>query len=66
MMIGGNFFCGAIHFLAKVSLDGGALGWVLFTAAQGSGLFLYCGFKFVWLYQGHRALAAVRVCQYEI
>ena len=43
-----------------------SLGRVLFTAAPAGGLFLYRGFKFVWLFLAQCVCAAVRVCQYEI
>ena len=52
--------------IPKPSCGSGALGWVLFTGAPAGGLFLYRGFKFVWLFLAHRVCAAVRVCQYEI
>ena len=52
--------------IGKPSRERSSLGWVLFTAAPGGGLFLYRGFKFVWLFLAHRVRAAFRDCLYEI
>ena len=65
----GPLVCKACHLpelIGKPSRERSSLGWVLFTAAPGGGLFLYRGFKFVWLFLAHRVRAAVRDCLYEI